>query len=297
MSLARVAALTTLCMVAFASNSVLARVALKQTGIDAASFTAIRLISGAVVLLLVVRSANRTSGQRGSWWSGAALFAYAASFSFAYVSLPTATGALLLFGAVQVTMIVYGLWVGERLVKLQLAGLLLAFGGLGLLFLPGLSIRPPLASSLLMLGAGVCWGIYSLRGKGVGDPLRITAGNFARAAAFTVVLSILLLNRLSLDIAGVSYAVVSGGLTSGLGYVIWYTAMPALKATSAAIVQLSVPVIAAVGGIVFLGESITFRLVLASSAILGGIALVIVRKQLVPVARQDAAADVDARLD
>lgn len=297
MSLARVAALTTLCMVAFASNSVLARVALKQTGIDAASFTAIRLISGAVVLLLVVRSANRTSGQRGSWWSGAALFAYAASFSFAYVSLPTATGALLLFGAVQVTMIVYGLWVGERLVKLQLAGLLLAFGGLGLLFLPGLSIRPPLASSLLMIGAGVCWGIYSLRGKGVGDPLRITAGNFARAAAFTVVLSILLLDRLSLDIAGVSYAVVSGGLTSGLGYVIWYTAMPALKATSAAIVQLSVPVIAAVGGIVFLGESITFRLVLASSAILGGIALVIVRKQLVPVARQDAAADADARLD
>ncbi len=283
MSPARMVFLTTLCMVAFASNSVLARVALKQTGIDAASFTAIRLISGAVVLLLVVRIGNRASGHQGSWWSAAALFAYAAGFSFAYVSLPTATGALLLFGAVQATMIVYGLWVGERLVKLQLAGLALAFAGLLLLFLPGLSITPPLASSLLMMGAGVCWGIYSLRGKGVGDPVRTTAGNFARAAAFTIILSVFLLDRLSLDVAGVGYAVVSGALTSGLGYVIWYMAMPALKATSAAIVQLSVPVIAAVGGVIFLGESITIRLVLASSAILGGIALVIMRKQPAPM--------------
>lgn len=279
MSPARIVILTTLCMMAFASNSVLARVALKQTAIDPASFTAIRLIAGAVVLWLLVRSGSRASGQHGSWRSGAALFAYAAGFSFAYVSLPTATGALLLFGAVQVTMIVYGLWVGERLVKLQLAGLLLAFGGLLLLFLPGLSITLPLASSLLMIGAGICWGIYSLCGKSVGDPLRTTAGNFARAAAFTVVFSVLLLTRLSLDMAGVGYAVVSGGLTSGLGYVIWYTALPALKATNAAIVQLSVPVIAAAGGVVFLGEPITFRLAWASSAILGGIALVIVRRQ------------------
>ncbi|MEO8779762.1 MAG: DMT family transporter [Rhodanobacter sp.] len=207
------------------------------------------------------------------------MFAYAASFSFAYVSLPTATGALLLFGAVQVTMIVYGLWAGERLVPLQLVGLLLALGGLLLLFLPGLSLAPPLGSSLLMIGAGVCWGIYSLRGKRVGDPLNTTAGNFARAAAFTVLLSVLLIPGLSLDMAGVGYAVVSGALMSGLGYVVWYTAMPALNATSAAIVQLSVPVLAAAGGIVFLGEPMTFRLALASSAILGGIALVIVRTQ------------------
>lgn len=283
----RIIILTTLAMIAFASNSVLARMALKHTDIDAASFTTIRLISGAIVLLLAVRISNRPSGGSGSWWSAAALFAYAAGFSFAYVSLPTATGALLLFGAVQVTMIVYGLWVGERLFKLQLAGLALAFGGLLLLFLPGLSTTPPLASSLLMLGAGVCWGVYSLRGRGAGDPVRISAGNFMRALAFTVVLSLFMLSRLSLDVAGIWYAVISGALTSGLGYVIWYMVMPMLKATNAAIIQLSVPVIAAAGGIVFLNESITLRLALASAAILGGIALVIIRKHPAQVTQQD----------
>jgi drug/metabolite transporter (DMT)-like permease len=279
--------LTTLAMIAFASNSVLARMALKHTDIDAASFTTIRLISGAIILLLAVRISSRPSGDSGSWWSAAALFAYAAGFSFAYVSLPTATGALLLFGAVQVTMIVYGFWVGERLLKLQLAGLALAFGGLLLLFLPGLSTTPPLASSLLMLGAGVCWGVYSLRGRGAGDPVRTSAGNFTRAVAFAVVLSLFMLSQLSLDVAGIRYAIISGALTSGLGYVVWYMAMPMLKATNAAIIQLSVPVIAAVGGIVFLGESITLRLALASAAILGGIALVIVRKKPAHVTQEN----------
>jgi len=275
----RVVILTTLAMIAFASNSVLARMALKHTDIDAASFTAIRLISGALVLLLVVRVGNRPSGGRGSWWSAAALFAYAAGFSFAYVNLPTATGALLLFGAVQVTMIVYGFWAGERLLKRQLAGLALAFGGLLLLFLPGVSTAPPMASSLLMLGAGVCWGVYSLRGRSAGDPVHTSAGNFTRAVAFTVVLSFFMLSRLSLDVTGIWYAVISGALTSGLGYVAWYMAMPMLKATNAAVIQLSVPVIAAAGGVVFLDESITLRLALASAAILGGIALVIVQKK------------------
>ena len=297
LSPARIVGWTTLCMVAFASNSVLARVALKQTTIDAASFTAIRLIAGAVMLLLVMSAGKRISGYAGSWWSGAALFAYAAAFSLAYVSLPTATGALLLFGAVQATMIFYGLWAGERLVKLQLVGLLLAFAGLVLLFLPGLFIAPPLGSSLLMLGAGVCWGIYSLRGRGGGDPLAKTAGNFARAAVFALILSAFLLHRHSLDLAGVGYAVVSGALTSGLMYVIWYMAMAALKATTAAIVQLSVPVIAAAGGIVFLGEPITFRLLLASAAILGGIALVILRKQPARIVEHGAAGDTDMRHD
>jgi drug/metabolite transporter (DMT)-like permease len=291
----RIIILTTLAMIAFASNSVLARLALKHTDIDAASFTAIRLISGALVLLLAVRISNRPSGGSGSWWSAAALFAYAAGFSFAYVSLPAATGALLLFGAVQVTMIFYGLWVGERLLKLQLAGLALAFGGLLLLFLPGLSTTPPLASSLLMLGAGVCWGVYSLRGRGAGDPVRISAGNFTRALVFTVVLSLFMLNKLSLDVAGVWYAIISGALTSGLGYVVWYMAMPMLKATNAAIIQLSVPVIAAAGGIVFLEESITLRLALASGAILGGIALVIIQKQPAQVTRQDSGKHVNAK--
>lgn len=282
-------------MIAFASNSVLARMALKHTDIDAASFTAIRLISGAIVLLLVVRISNRPSGGSGSWWSAAALFAYAAGFSYAYVSLPTATGALLLFGAVQVTMIVYGFWAGERLLKLQLAGLALAFGGLLLLFLPGLSTTPPVASSLLMLGAGICWGVYSLRGRSVGDPVHTSARNFTRAVAFAVVLSFFMLSRLSLDVAGIWYAIISGALTSGLGYVVWYMVLPMLKATNAAVIQLSVPVIAAVGGVVFLGESITLRLMLASAAILGGIALVIVRKPPAQVTRQNIGKHFNAK--
>lgn len=275
----RIIVLTTLAMLAFASNSVLVRMALQYTTIDAASFTTIRLVSGALVLLLVAGITHKGSGSnKGSWWSAAVLFIYAAGFSFAYVSLSTATGALLLFGAVQGTMIFYGLWVGERLSRLQWVGLVLAVVGVLLLFLPGVSSTPALPSSLLMVGAGVCWGVYSLRGKGVGHPIRVSAGNFARAVVFTLILSGLMLPRLSLDIIGVYYAVASGALMSGLGYVIWYMVMPQLKSTHAAVVQLSVPVIAALAGIAFLGESITLRLVLASSAILGGIALVLMRQ-------------------
>ena len=275
---ARIITLTSLAMIAFAGNSLLCRVALKHTSIDAASFTTIRLISGAVMLWLVVRMRRGTYAGGGSWLSAFALFAYAAGFSFAYVSLPAATGALLLFGAVQATMIGYGIWARERLLKLQLIGLVLALGGLVGLLLPGLS-APPLYGSVLMLGAGVAWGIYSLRGKGAGDPTRVTAGNFLRAAPIAVALSIIMLNGSSLDTAGFWYAVSSGALASGIGYAIWYTALPALNATNAATVQLSVPVIAALGGIVFLGEPITLRLAVASAAILGGIALVILEKK------------------
>ena len=278
MSNARIVALTSLAMIAFAGNSLLCRVALKDTGIDAASFTAIRLISGALILGLVVRARSGTHVGQGNWLSAFALFTYAAGFSFAYVSLPAATGALLLFGAVQATMIGYGIWAGERLLKLQILGLALALGGLIGLLLPGLS-APPLAGSLLMLLAGVAWGIYSLRGKGAGDPTRVTAGNFLRAVPIAAVLSVVMLKDASVDGAGFWYAVASGALASGLGYAIWYTALPGLKATNAATVQLSVPVIAALGGIAFLGEPISLRLALASAAILGGIALVILQKQ------------------
>ena len=278
MSNARTLVLTSLAMTAFAGNSLLCRLALKHTSIDAASFTAIRLVSGALVLWLVTRSSRGTQAGGGNWLSALALFFYAAGFSFAYVSLPAATGALLLFGAVQATMIGYGLWRGERFRRLQLVGLVLAFGGLLGLLLPGLS-APPLAGSLLMLGAGLAWGIYSLRGKGAGDPTRVTAGNFLRAAPVAMALSLFMLKGASLDTAGVWYAVASGALTSGIGYAIWYTALPALKATNAATVQLSVLVIAALGGIVFLGEPITLRLALASAAILGGIALVVLQKR------------------
>lgn len=278
---ARLVALTFLAMMAFAGNSLLCRAALKDSGMDAASFTTIRLVSGALTLWLVVRARRSTVAGGGNWLSALALFAYAAGFSFAYLSLPAASGALLLFGAVQATMIGHGVWSGERFRKPQLFGLILALGGLVGLLLPGLS-APPLAGSLLMLGAGVAWGVYSLRGRGQGDPTRVTAGNFLRAAPIAGVLSVLMVNQVSVDAAGFWYALASGALTSAMGYAIWYTALPALKATSAATVQLSVPVIAALGGVALLGEEITLRLVLASLAILGGIAMVILEKPRSP---------------
>lgn len=277
MSATRISVLTLLTMLAFAGNSVLCRIALKHTSIDAASFTSIRLVSGAVVLWAIASFFRSNRSGSGNWISAFVLFAYAAGFSFAYISLTTATGALLLFGAVQATMIGHGLWAGERLHKQQFIGLMLAFGGLVGLLLPGLS-APPLAGSMLMLLAGVAWGVYSLRGKGAGDPTRVTAGNFLRATFFAALLSLLLSSSNNLDIAGVWYAIASGAAASGLGYAIWYSVLPALKTTNAATVQLSVPVIAALGGIIILGESVTARFVLASLAILGGIALVIMRK-------------------
>jgi drug/metabolite transporter (DMT)-like permease len=290
MSYARIIALTSLAMIAFAGNSLLCRVALKHTGIDATSFTSIRLISGALMLWLLVWMRHGTRTGNGNWMSASALFVYAAGFSFAYVSLPAATGALLLFGAVQTTMIGYGVWTGERLLRLQLVGIVLAFGGLVGLLLPGLS-APPLYGSILMLGAGVAWGVYSLRGKGAGDPTKVTAGNFLRAVPISLALSVVMFRGTSLDYAGFWYAVSSGALASGIGYAIWYTALPSLKATNAATVQLSVPVIAALGGIVFLGEPITLRLALASVAILGGIALVILEKHPADGVQQIAPAD------
>ena len=278
----RTMTLTALAMLAFAGNSLLCRMALKTTAIDPASFTTLRLVSGALVLWLLVRVRERrgTYTADGNWPSALALFAYAAGFSFAYVSLSAATGALLLFGAVQATMIGHGLWAGERFQRLQWVGLVLALVGLLGLLLPGLS-APPLAGALLMLGAGVAWGIYSLRGKGAGDATRVTAGNFLRAAPLAALLSVAMLHSASVDSAGVWYALASGAFASGMGYAIWYTALPALKATQAATVQLSVPVIAAAGGVVLLAEPLSLRLVLASVAILGGIALVILEKPAV----------------
>jgi len=213
----------------------------------------------------------------GNWLSAFALFAYAAAFSFAYVDLSAGTGALLLFGAVQATMILWGLYKGERLDAIQIAGFVVAVTGLIVLVFPGLS-APPLIGSILMLGAGVAWGIYSLRGKGEKNPASVTAGNFARAVPFAAVVSIVFIRWLHVDLAGVSYAIISGAITSGLGYVIWYSALPGLKAASAATVQLSVPVLAATGGILLLGEPLTLRYLLASIAILGGIALVVLEK-------------------
>ena len=273
-----VLALTSVAMMAFAGNSLLCRAALDHTAIDAASFTTIRLVSGAVALWLIVRFRAGSRQVSGNWISAFALFAYAAGFSFAYDSLSAGTGALLLFGAVQATMIGYCIWTGERLRGVQVVGLVLACGGLVGMLLPGVS-APPLAGSLLMLGAGVAWGVYSLRGRGAGDATGVTAGNFLRSVPLAVAVSLLMLGEVSIDPAGFWLAVASGALASGVGYAIWYAALPALKAASAATVQLSVPVIAALGGVAFLGEPITLRLAVASAAVLGGIALVIIEKQ------------------
>jgi len=278
MSRTRLVVATVLAMIAFAGNSLLCRLALKDAHIDAATFTTVRIVAGAVMLWLIVRLRDGTLVRAGNWLSALALFAYACGFSFAYISLPVGTGALLLFGAVQATMIGYGFWAGERLRGLQLAGLVIAFAGLVGLMLPGVA-APSLQGSALMLGAGVAWGIYSLRGRNAGEPTRTTAGNFLRAVSFAVTLSIVTLRWASLDGLGVCYAIASGALTSGLGYAIWYTALQGLKATQAATVQLSVPLIAAVGGIAFLGEHVTLRLLIAAVAILGGIALVIFNRQ------------------
>ena len=271
---ARLIALTTLTMVAFAGNSLLCRTALERTSIDPASFTTIRVVSGAFVLWMLVWFRGDRSGSSGNWLSALALFAYAAGFSFAYISLSAGSGALLLFVAVQATMIGHGIRTGERFRSLQVVGLVLALGGLAGLLLPGLS-APPIGGSILMLGAGVAWGVYSLRGKGAGDALASTAGNFLRAVPVAVVLSALMLRQLAFDGAGAGYAILSGAIASGMGYAIWYTVLPSLRSSVAATVQLSVPVIAAVGGIVLLDEPVTVRLVVASIAILGGIALVI----------------------
>jgi drug/metabolite transporter (DMT)-like permease len=274
--------LTSLAMIAFAGNSLLCRQALKHTAIDPATFTSIRIISGALALWLIVGMRTGVRVPAGSWRSALALFAYAAAFSFAYRDLSAGTGALLLFGAVQSTMILDGLKAGERLSAAQSVGLCMALGGLIALLLPGLS-APPLMGALLMIGAGVAWAVYSLRGKRAGDPLATTAGNFVRSAPFSVALSLMLLSSARIDAAGIWYAVASGAVTSGLGYAIWYAALRGLKATSAATVQLSVPVIAAIGGVLLLSEPITLRLLGASAATLGGIALVIVNpKQFRP---------------
>lgn len=269
--------LTTLALLAFAGNSLLCRAALQHTPIDATSFTTIRLIAGALTLWLLVQLTRRGATGRGSWPSALALFGYAAAFSFAYVSLPAGTGALLLFGSVQTGMIGWGLVKGERFSPVQWLGLALALAGLVGLLLPGLS-APPIGAALLMISAGLAWAVYSLRGKGAGDALRVTAGNFVRTVPVALVMSLLFMGSAQVDTAGAFYAIASGAITSGIGYAIWYAALPHLKATSAATLQLSVPVIAAVGGIVWLGEPLTLRLLLASLAILGGIALVIRRK-------------------
>ena len=279
MSNLKTATLTALAMIAFAGNSLLCRLALKSTAIDAASFTTVRMLSASLVLGLLIGFKPSVYRSNGNWPSALALFAYAAGFSFAYIHLSAGTGALLLFGAVQATMIGVGIYRGERLAGRRLVGFILAIAGLVFLLLPGLS-APPMPSAISMVVAGIAWGVYSLRGKGVGNPVAATAGNFLRTLPMTAALSLLMVRQMSWAVDGLLYAVLSGALTSGLGYAIWYGVLPSLKSTTAATVQLSVPVIAAAGGVLLLSEPLGWRLMVASCAILVGILLVIHQKAI-----------------
>ena len=280
MTKARTIGLTAVAMAAFAGNSVLCRLALAPGSIDPMSFTLVRIASGALVLWLLARARGTVSG--GSWRGALALIAYAAAFSLAYVSLPAGAGALLLFGAVQATMIIVGMLRGERLAPAQWFGLALAMAGLGVLLAPGVT-APPAGGAALMLAAGVAWGAYSLLGRGAAlDPLAATAGNFMRALPIAALLSIAAAAFFHASAAGVAYAVLSGAVASGLGYTIWYAALPGLSAAQAASVQLSVPVITALGSALLLGEALTLRLAAAALATLGGIALVIAQKARAP---------------
>lgn len=310
---------TVTAMLAFAGNSVLCRLALEQLTIDPASFTSIRLLSGAIVLTILLLSipklilpetplntdgtANSNAGafsdpslkrrktlvhneanankcfrlfslKQSSWLGGVSLFAYAACFSFAYISLPTGTGALILFAMVQITMLSYALVKGSRFSAAQWFGFAMALVGLVYLFLPGLS-APPLLGATLMGIAGIAWGIYSILGKRVVNPTQSTTENFIRATIITVLLSLIFINHISISFRGAILAIASGALTSGIGYAIWYAVLPFLKAASSASLQLTVPVIATICGVVWLGEEVTIRLALASISILGGVAIVV----------------------
>jgi len=276
--------LTTLAMIAFASNSLLNRLALGQRTIDAASYTMIRLVSGALMLVLI-SALQKKNGQvilGGSWLSAALLFLYAVTFSFAYLSLSTGTGALILFGSVQLTMILTALLSGERPHALEWLGLILALGGLVYLVSPGLTAPSP-SGSALMVVAGIAWGFYSVRGRKSQNPLADTAGNFVYAVPMVLLIRLISLNNVHVSINGVLLATVSGALASGVGYVIWYAALRGLTTTRAATVQLSVPVLAAWSGVAFLAEDLSMRLILAGLLILGGIALAVMNRGRIQV--------------
>ncbi|HYD73718.1 MAG TPA: DMT family transporter [Candidatus Binatia bacterium] len=281
---ARTILLTAVAMVAFAANSLLCRLALGAHEIDAASFTTIRVVSGVITLVLISFAQKRLpSRSNANWRSALALFAYMVFFSFAYISLGAANGALILFGAVQLTMFAAALSAGERFPVLSWSGLAVAVAGLVYLVSPGLSAPDPLGAALMAV-AGIAWGFYSLLGRGAPDPLAATTMNFIYCAPLVVIVSLFSLSQIDLSPIGIAYAIVSGAIASGCGYVIWYAALRGLTAGRAATVQLSVPVIAAIGAAILLSEPITLRLVLASAATLGGVALVLAQRA-VPAAK------------
>ncbi|HID37123.1 MAG TPA: DMT family transporter [Ghiorsea sp.] len=270
--------LTTLALIAFAANSVLCRLALEQDSMDAVSFTIIRLLSGAIMLLIVLRfqSHDETKPASPSWWASVLLFVYAAAFSYAYVLLDTGTGALILFGAVQITMILYTVLSGHRLPLLAWLGLALALFGFVYLMLPDVS-APSWQGFILMAISGVAWGFYTLSGQQSLSPLRDTTLNFIRTIPLALILLLFVMPDIRMDVESVVYAVLSGALASGLGYTLWYMALRGLETSQAAVLQLLVPLIAAGGGL-FIAEPISLRLMIASALILGGVLLVLLQR-------------------
>ncbi|MEZ5536010.1 MAG: DMT family transporter [Thiolinea sp.] len=276
MSILRTVLLTAFALLAFAGNSVLCRLALGDGAIDAASFTVIRLLSGMVVLALIIvaSGSHKAAATKGNWPASAMLFLYAITFSYAYISLDTGTGALILFGSVQLTMIAVSLVSGNRLHATEWLGVAIACTGFVYLVMPTLS-TPSFSGFLLMTIAGVAWGFYTLRGRGSASPLSDTAYNFLRTLPLVVVLLVLTLRDMQLSQSGVLLAVLSGAVASGIGYTVWYIALGGLSVVQAAVVQLLVPVIATIGGVIFAGELLSLRLVMASLLVLGGILLVV----------------------
>lgn len=264
-------------MIAFAANSVLARLALGAGEIDPASYTTLRLLAGALVLFMLARR-DHAARPSGGWFPALALFGYAAAFSFAYLNLATGTGALILFASVQATMIGWGLWKGDRPNAAEWSGLTIAFAAFTWLVSPGLAAPDPFSSGLMIL-AGLSWGAYSIIGRTFADPLQATAGNFLRAAPLGLALSVVFLAEMRISAQGALLAVISGALTSGLGYALWYRALKGISQVQAALVQLTVPAIAAGGGILFLSEPLTFRFALCSALILGGIAIAVLSRR------------------
>lgn len=271
---------TLFALLAFAANSVLCRLALDEKAIDAASFTTIRLLSGIFILLMIMMLTRKANSQevavksKGSWLAAAMLFIYAVAFSFAYISLDTGTGALILFGAVQITMIITSVISGNKLHWSEWLGLALAFSGFVYLIIPSLS-TPSLAGFILMSVSGMAWAFYTLLGRTSKNPLGDTTYNFIRTLPFLLVLVIFALNNPHITSLGVVLAILSGAIASGIGYFVWYIALTGVSVSQAAVVQLFVPIIAAIGGIIFTNELITQRLVESSTLVLGGILTVI----------------------
>jgi drug/metabolite transporter (DMT)-like permease len=270
---------TCIAMVAFAANPLLCRLALREEQIDPASFATVRVISGALVLALILLFQKKGDYRpKASWWSTLMLFSYMILFSFAYLTLSAGTGTLILFGAVQLTMFISGIRQGEQFSLISWTGLMLAIAGLVYLVSPGVTAPDP-AGALMMTVAGIAWGVYSLLGKACINPLAATANNFIYCVPLVTGVSLLFYGDLDISAEGLMLAVTSGAVTSGLGYSIWYAALRVLKPTSAATVQLSVPAIAAFGGVLFLSEPLSMRLILASAATLGGVAIVLTRRK------------------